>query len=63
MKIEDYYGATTDYTKVLEINLNHKDYFKNRGLAKADIGDFQGACLDGKNKFLWVLLNLLKKLD
>ena len=42
----DYYGAISDYTKAIELDLNNALSFANRGVAKEEIGDMQGACDD-----------------
>ena len=33
-------------TKAIEINPNHSNAFLNRGVAKENLGDMQGACDD-----------------
>ena len=45
-KLKDYYGAISDYTKAIEINTQYASAYKNRGIAKENIGDLQGACAD-----------------
>ena len=42
----DYYGAISDYTKVIEINPNDSTSYYNRGLAKHNLEDYYGAISD-----------------
>lgn len=44
--MKDYYGAVGDYTKAIEINPNDGGSYRNRGIAKNEIGDMKGACED-----------------
>ncbi len=46
--LSDYYGAISDFTKAIEINPNDTDYYLNRSIAKENIGDIKGACVDAK---------------
>ena len=42
----DYYGAISDYNKVIEINPKNSQAYYNRGKAKSDIKDYKGAVSD-----------------
>ncbi|MDC0165899.1 tetratricopeptide repeat protein, partial [Synechococcus sp. AH-558-M21] len=44
--LNDYQGAIADYGKSIEINPQYATAYKNRGIAKEDIGDLIGACAD-----------------
>ena len=45
-EINDNYGSIFYATKALEINPNHSNAYLNRGVAKQNIGDIEGACAD-----------------
>ncbi len=42
----DYYGAISDYSKVIEINPRYAKAYYNRGIAKRKLGDNYGAISD-----------------
>ena len=42
----DYYGALSDYTRVIEINPNDAVAYVNRGYCKMDLNDNVSACQD-----------------
>jgi len=42
----DYYGAIADYSKVIELNPNYSDAYKNRGNSKDNLKDYYGAIAD-----------------
>ena len=42
----DYYGAISDYTKVIELEPKYIGAYANRGKAKQYLGDLNGACND-----------------
>tara|TARA_Y100001968_G_scaffold213982_1_gene196909 strand:+ start:999 stop:1619 length:621 start_codon:yes stop_codon:yes gene_type:complete len=42
----DFYGAISDYTKVIEINPRDEKAYNNRGYAKNALKDYQAAILD-----------------
>ncbi|MER3493461.1 MAG: hypothetical protein C4323_14700, partial [Mastigocladus sp. ERB_26_2] len=41
-----YKGAIADYTSALKINPNYADAYYNRGIARYNLGDNQGAIAD-----------------
>lgn len=45
-KLNDNYGAISDYNKSIELNPNSANAHSNRGLAKINIKDFKGAITD-----------------
>ena len=45
-KLNDNYGAISDYNKSIELNPNSAIAHSNRGLAKINIKDFKGAIID-----------------
>ena len=45
-KTNDYYGAISDYTKAIELYANYGKAYKNRSIAKKNLGDLNGACKD-----------------
>ena len=45
-KVNDNYGAIFYATKAIEIDPNYSLPYLNRGVAKENIGDLQGACED-----------------
>ena len=44
--MEDKNGAITDYTEAIQINPKDGIYYRNRGIAKSDLGDKIGAISD-----------------
>ena len=44
--LEDYYGAISDFNRIIEIDRNYVAAFKNRGINKEKIQDMKGACSD-----------------
>ena len=58
----DYYGASSDYNKAIEINPKYAPVYIHHGAVKALIGDMKGACSDwrkaselgDKNTAKWV---------
>ena len=47
-EINDNYGAIFYATKAIEINPNHSNAYLNRGVAKQNLGDMNGACDDSR---------------
>ena len=39
-------GAINDYSKVIELNPDFDTAYSNRGIAKENLGDLNGACND-----------------
>ena len=48
---KDYFGAIEDFTKVIELNPNSGNAYKNRGLAKEKIFALKSACKDWETAF------------
>ena len=46
MDLEDFYGATTDFTKSIELNPNYGKAYTNRGASKRILKDYHGALAD-----------------
>jgi tetratricopeptide (TPR) repeat protein len=46
LKVDDYKGAITDLSKILEINPKFTAAYFSRGFAKAQLGDYKGAIED-----------------
>ena len=46
--MKDYYGAISDFNKVIEIDPKDAKAYNNRGISKSNIGDKKGACDDYK---------------
>ena len=44
----DLYAAIAEFTKAIEINPNSADSYYFRGISKALINEFNGACQDGR---------------
>jgi Flp pilus assembly protein TadD len=44
--LEDYKGAISDYTKVIELDPSNANAYYSRGLTKGRSGDVDGGCLD-----------------
>ena len=40
------YGAIADYTKAIKLNPNYADAYYNRGVAKSNLQDYDGAIAD-----------------
>ncbi|MDG1684596.1 MAG: tetratricopeptide repeat protein [Flavobacteriaceae bacterium] len=64
MDTEDYYGAISDFTRAIEINPNYGEAYSYRGVSKAKLGDYNGACKDAnKSQKLgvdaYILINLV----
>lgn len=49
--LKDYSAAIDYYNSAINLNLNFKSAYRNRGIAKEKINDFNGACLDWKKAF------------
>ena len=47
-KAGDHYGAIADYTKSIELDPDDPGAYVNRGIAKENLKDLSGACLDWK---------------
>ena len=54
---EDYQGGIADYNKTIELDHNYKFAYNNRGDAKSELGDQEGACLD------WIKAGVLGHID
>ena len=44
--LEDYYAAIADFSKAIEMDSSNPWAYRNRGLAKENLGDMKGACAD-----------------
>jgi Flp pilus assembly protein TadD len=51
MKSNDYNGAISDFSTVIDLEPNYSGAYTNRGLSKININDFSGA-LDDLNKVI-----------
>ncbi len=48
VNLKDFYGAISDCNKAISLDSKDGLAFRNRGIAKEEIGDMQGACSDWK---------------
>jgi Flp pilus assembly protein TadD len=44
--LEDFRGSLQDYNKAIELNPDDHTSYYNRGFAKLELGDTDGACFD-----------------
>ena len=48
LNLKDYYGVISDSTRAIELDPNHSEPYRNRGISKEELGDLNGACADWK---------------
>ena len=51
-RLGDNNGEISDYDKAIQINPNYLQAYANRGFAKKDAGDLDGACSDWRKVVL-----------
>ena len=48
INLKDYNGAISDYTKLIELDPNEAEAYKNRAISKYYTNDLKGACEDAR---------------